>query len=160
MRQGVSVILWLPGRRTRPNSYPKGSGMSQRDSTCCPAPDTYAQEVSAAVGGLFARVDWTAVRFRKDCRWAVPALAAAALLWACSPKTNLTDRFAQALTVARRLRLGRTPAATSYQAFLKLLGRWTAPLRPALRGAFCLLMESASPDRFRPGRFVVLAGGR
>jgi hypothetical protein len=132
--------------------------MSHRDPTSRTAADTYAQELSAAIGGLFAHVDWDGVRFRKDCRWAVPALAAAALLWACSAKTNLTDRFAQALQVARRLHLGRTPAATSYQAFLKLLVRWTAPLRSALRDAFCLLMESAFPDRFRTGGYVVLAG--
>jgi hypothetical protein len=132
--------------------------MSHRDATSRTAPDTYAQELSAAVGGLLAGVDWDGIRFRKDCHWAVPGLAAAALLWACSAKTNLTDRFAQTLQVTRRLRLGRTPAATSYQAFLKMLVRWTPSLRSALRGAFCLLMESAFPDQFRTGGYVVLAG--
>jgi Transposase DDE domain len=131
--------------------------MSHRDQDCRSEVHSYAQELSAAIGGLFAHVDWTGVRFRKDCGWAVPGLAVAALLWAWSGRTNLTDRFTQALKVARGLGRWRTPGKTSYQAFLKLLVRWTAPLRSSLSSAFQRLMEKRFPELFRIAGYVVLA---
>ena len=55
-------------------------------------------------------------------------------------------------------RLGASrPAGVSYQAFLKLLVRWTEPLRAELVWALQQRMEREFPQQFRLAGFVVLA---
>jgi IS4 transposase len=60
----------------------------------------------------------------------------AALLWAWSDEKTLIERF----TVARKIIINRyaeqPEPAGSYQAFIKILCRWTEPLRQALSTAF------------------------
>jgi hypothetical protein len=102
-------------------------------------------------------VDCGDVRFRKDCRWKPFGLAAAALVWAWSSKDSLTERFSQAHRFARGLGSGFAPLRTSYQAFLKLLVRWTVPLVGCLVLAFRILMQRKFPDEFRFAGFVILA---
>ncbi len=132
--------------------------MSHRDKECRTGSETYAQELSAAIHGLLSQVDWKGVQLRKDCGWAVSGLVAAALIWACSSKNTLKGRFAQAMNVARGLGRRLTPVKTSYQAFMKMLVRWTAELRACLSPTFRLLMEREFPDQFRSAGYVVLAG--
>lgn len=132
--------------------------MSHRDKDCRTTSDTYAQELLAATQGLLADVDWKALRFRQDCGWQIRGLVTAALIWSWSPKEGLKDRFAQALRVARGLGRGVAPVKTSYQAFLKMLVRWTGKLRACLVLAFQTRMEGAFPERFRMAGYVVLAG--
>lgn len=131
--------------------------MSHRDRECRTGSRTYAQELVAAIDGLSAAVDWKGVRFRKDCEWAVRGLVTAALLWSWSSKTALKERFAQALRIARRLGRRAAPAQTSYQAFIKLLVRWTPELRGRVVGAFQSLMECRFPGLFRVAGYLVLA---
>jgi len=132
--------------------------MSHRDKDCRTTSGTYAQELSAAIKELLSKVKWKGVQFRKECGWAVPGLVAAALMWAWSSKATLKDRFAQAMKFARGLGRRFAPVTTSYQAFVKLLTRWTGELRACLVLAFQLLMERAFPDQFRMAGYVVLAG--
>jgi len=132
--------------------------MLHRDKECRTGSDTYAQELSAAIQGLLSEVDGQKVQFRKDCGWAVVGLAAAALIWACSSKNTLTGRFQQALKVARGLGRFGIPAKTSYQAFMKMLVRWTGELRALLSSAFRRRMEQAFAKAFRIAGYLVLAG--
>jgi hypothetical protein len=101
---------------------------------------------------------WQGIRFRKDCGWAVLGLATTAVIWACSAQPTLTTRFGQALKFARRLGRGLAPATTSYQAFLKLLVRWTADLRAEIVREYQRVMERRFPDAFRIAGFVPLGG--
>jgi hypothetical protein len=132
--------------------------MSHRDKDCRTPSGSYAQELSAAINGLLSKVDWTGVQFRKECGWAVPGLVAAALIWAWSSKIALKDRFAQAMKFTRGFGRHFAPVKTSYQAFVKLLTRWSGELRTCLAQAFQLLMEREFPDQFRTAGYVVLAG--
>jgi IS4 transposase len=132
--------------------------MSHRDKDCRTSSGTYAQDLSVAINGLVSEVDWNGIRFRKDCTWAVRGLVTAALIWAWSSKIALKDRFAQATRCARGLGRNFAPVETSYQAFIKLLVRWTAELRGCLVPAFQRLMESGFPDLFRMAGYVVVAG--
>jgi len=129
--------------------------MPHRDTSLPTPSDTAAQELSAVLLDLLGPVDWS-IRFRKHCGWAVPGLVAVALLWAWSSKQTLKERLAQALRCARFGQL-LVPLAPSYQAFLKLLVRWTKELRARLQRRFQHLMETEFPDSFRLHRYVVLA---
>jgi hypothetical protein len=132
--------------------------MSHRDKDCRTRSGTYAQELQGAIGDLLSGVDWQDVQFRKECQWKPFGLVAAALVWAWSGKLALKDRFAQALRLARGLGRRCAPPKTSYQAFMKLLVRWTATLVGCLVLVFHVLMERKFPKQYRFAGFVILAG--
>ncbi len=132
--------------------------MSHRDQDCRTASRTNAQDLSAAIRGLLGACQWEGIRFRSYCGWAVSSLVTAALIWAFSSQRTLTARFGQALKFARRLGRSLAPAKTSYQAFLKLLVRWTADLRTEIAREYHRVMEREFPAAFRIAGFVPLAG--
>jgi hypothetical protein len=132
--------------------------MSHQDQDCRTPSRTNAQDLLAAIHALLGECKWEGIRFRRDCRWAVSGLVTAALVWAFSSKQTLTARFDQALKFARRLGRGLAPATTSYQAFLKLLVRWTADLRLKMASEYQRVMERRFSAAFRIAGFVPLAG--
>jgi hypothetical protein len=105
----------------------KESGMSHRDlhgravrlnSSC----------LKEALQWLLQGIDWSSIQFRGDCTWTPAILATAALLWAWSDESTLVDRFLTIRKVVLHM-FGQLPSlAGSYQAFMKMLGRWTMPL--------------------------------
>lgn len=119
--------------------------MLHRDQGCRTGSGTYAQQLLAAIQGLFADVDWKGIGFRKDCTWTTRGLVAAALLWAWSSKDTLGKRFIQARRTAHGLARSCAPAKSSYQAFISLLVRWISQLRDRLIVAFQSLMERTFP---------------
>lgn len=131
--------------------------MSHRDNDCRTPSLTNAQALSAAIQGLWGNTTWK-VALRTDCGWSVSGLVMAALVWACSAQETLTGRFGQALKFASGLGRRLAPATTSYQAFMKLLVRWTADLRNDLVRQYRRIMEEAFPEPFRLAGFVVLGG--
>ena len=131
--------------------------MSHRDEECRTGSKTYAQELVAAIDELLSDVDWKGIRFRKGCQWAVRGLVIAALVWAFSTKTALKERFAQALRITRGLGRRIAPAKTSYQAFLKLLVRWTPILRQRLVLAFQSRMKRQFSKLFLSAGYLLLA---
>ena len=132
--------------------------MSHRDKDCPTGSGTYAQELQNAIRDLLSGVDWKAVQFRKDCQWSPFGLVAAALVWAWSSKGTLTERFTQARRFARGLGRRFAPLTTSYQAFMKMLVRWTVVLAGCLKLAFQIIMEREFPKEFRFAGYVILAG--
>ncbi len=132
--------------------------MSHRDTDCRNGSGTNAQQLRAACDDLLADVDWKDIRFRKDCGWTIRGLVVAAMIWAWSRKDSLKGRFQQAMRLLGRLGKALGPVATSYQAFLKMLVRWTAELRACVELAFQLRMEREFPAHFRTHGFVVVAG--
>jgi hypothetical protein len=132
--------------------------MSHQDKDCRILSNTNAQDLTAAIHGLLGSCKWEGVQFRKDCGWAALGLVTTALIWAFSSKPTLTARFAQALKFARRLGRCLAPAKTSYQAFMKLLVRWTADLRIEIMLEYHRTMERQFADAFRIAGFVPLAG--
>lgn len=75
------------------------------------------------------------VRFREDCTWSPMHLAAAALLWAWSDESTLTERFVTARRIAALIYRPQQEFARSYQCFMKLLRRWTPELLARLTTA-------------------------
>lgn len=132
--------------------------MSHRDRDCRNGSGTNAQQLRAAIDDLLADVDWKNIGFREDCGWTIGGLVVAALVWAWSRKESLKGRFHQALRIVGRLGRTLAPVKTSYQAFMKMLVRWTGELRACLTLAFQLRMEREFPSQFRTHGFVVVAG--
>jgi hypothetical protein len=83
-----------------------------------------------------AGVSMSGIMFRAECTWTPETLLFAALLWAWSDERTVIDRF----TTARKIIINRyaeqPEPAGSYQAFIKMLRKWTEPLRQALSTAF------------------------
>jgi hypothetical protein len=131
--------------------------MSHRDQECRNPSGGYAQELSKALEWLLADIHWTSIRLRRDCGWTARGLVAAALLWAWSGEATLLERWEHALQAVQSLWRRAAPRTASYQAFLKLLVRWTDPLRAELVSALQQRMEREFPQQFRLAGFVVLA---
>lgn len=131
--------------------------MSHRDGDCRNSFGDSAQELSQATSWLLGGVAWKSCRFRAGCGWQASGLATVALLWAWSGELSLHERLRQALEVGRSLCGRCVPKATSYQAFIKLLVRWTEPLRFELYCALRRRMEAEFSDQFRLAGFVLLA---
>jgi hypothetical protein len=86
-----------------------------------------------ALQWLTGGTDWSAVRMRSESSWKPQWLAWAAMLWALSNETTLTERFFFAQRLIRHLQGECAKVSTSYQAFLKVLIRWTEPLLKAIQ---------------------------
>lgn len=119
------------------------------------APGTNARQVRSATIGLLAEVDPGGIVFRVDCGWGVRALITAALIWAWSGKVSLQDRFAQSRRLIGRLGVGSSPQKVSYQAFMKLLVRWTPELRSRLLSAYRSRMLRDFADSVRTFGFML-----
>jgi hypothetical protein len=113
------------------------------------------QALLAAVEWLWQGVDFEGLRLRQDCTWPARALATAALLWAWSDELTLGERFTKARQITCRMLGIRRLPAKSYQAFVKLLVKWTPQLVELLTGAFRLRMKQRFPRRLRVAGFWV-----
>lgn len=109
-------------------------------------------------------LDWSlnaevlsSVQFRKGCRWSPLSFVFTALLWAWSDEECLRQRFATAWKIVQRAWHSAQRVAPSYQAFTKMLRRWTTPLLVALAGHFRQQMQAKLPDRYQVGGWVVFA---
>jgi len=100
-----------------------------------------AQCLKSALQWLLAGVDWSSVSFRRDCTWTPKQLAWAALLWAWADESTLVERFQSVRKILQFLLPEQVDLATSYQAYVKLLVRWTDPLITLLQAALRQRMQ-------------------
>lgn len=104
---------------------------------------TNAECLKQALWWLLHRVQWSGIQFREDCTWTPFQLAATAILWAWSDEPTLGERFFTARRIADRLYQPQREFATTSQAFLKMLVRWTTPLVAILQTALRKRMQEA-----------------
>ncbi|MDB5389454.1 MAG: Transposase domain protein [Planctomycetaceae bacterium] len=126
------------------------------------------QDLSLAVNGvkgvclgralkwLLGCVNWK-IKFRDDCTWTPSLLAAAAMLWAWGEQPSVKDRFSIARKITSYLFGLQWELAQSYQAFIKLLSRWTSDLIPPLQDAMRHRMQYNLPDCWGLHGFVLYA---
>ena len=95
-----------------------------------------AHDLRQAVRWLLAGVSLSGITFRFDCTWTPQSLVSVGLLWAWSDELTLLERFATARKIIRSWLGKQHQPATSYQAFMKILRKWTEPLLDVLRPAF------------------------
>lgn len=97
---------------------------------------THAGSLNQVFRWLLANVSLRGLTFRRDCSWTPRALMCAGLLWAWSDEATLNERFRASRKIIRRWLGEQLELAGSYQAFVKLLRTWTAPLRECLQAVF------------------------
>ena len=85
---------------------------------------------------LLKDVSFDSIALRQDCTWTVRSLIYAAVLWAWSDEKTLIDRFSVARKIIMYMFGVQQQPAESYQAFVKLLRKWTGPLMDLLKPAF------------------------
>lgn len=107
-----------------------------------------ADDLKAVLRWLFADLSWVAISFRGDCSWTPALLAAAALLWSWLDESTLVERFQSARSIIMFLFPGQQELAGSYQAFMKMLRRWTAPLVGLLQTSLQGRLGSALPEHW------------
>lgn len=100
---------------------------------------------------LFRGIGWSSIRWRADCTWSPRLLAAAALLWAWSDEPNLGTRFATARKIASFLFPTQDKVGGSYQAFIKLLVRWSPGLVALVQEALRARMQADLATVWRVG---------
>lgn len=104
---------------------------------------------------LLGGIDWSRIAFRADCGWTPQTLAAGALLWAWSDEQTLGERFRTVRKIAICLVGGQQQLATSYQAFTKILRRWTNELVSVLQAALRERMVEVLPQYWQVGGFIL-----
>lgn len=112
-------------------------------------------DLRTALQWLSRSVDWSAIRLRREASWTPQWLAWTAILWAWSNEPTLGERFGCAQRLIQHLQGKSAKKSTSYQAFLKVLIRWTGPLVLALQVALRKRMETLSPRDWQGYGFVV-----
>lgn len=115
------------------------------------------QALQQAISWLWQDIEFGELRLRDDCTWSARALATAALLWSWSDELSLGDRFRKARQITCKVLRMRKPPATSYQAFLKLLNKWTPHFVELLAQGFRRQMIKCFPRRLRVAGFLVFA---
>jgi hypothetical protein len=117
-----------------------------------------AYDLHKALRWLLARVALDGIVFRLDCTWTPLTLVWAAMLWAWSDEKTLIERFATARKVIKLLPGKQAEPATSYQAFVKLLRKWTAALLQILQPAFRSRMVKTLSQVWEIEGWAVFAG--
>lgn len=110
--------------------------MAHQDQGRKGSASTHAQDLFEALQWLLTSVCLNSITLRGDCTWTPLSLAFVAILWAWSDEKTLGERFTTARKIIIRCFPGQPEPAGTYQAFLKLLRKWTEPLREALATGF------------------------
>jgi hypothetical protein len=107
-----------------------------------------------------AGVSLAGIVFRPDCTWTPEALTFMALLWAWSDEKTLTERFTTSRKIIRSQLGEQHEPAGSYQAFTKLLRKWTDPLKDLLVAGFRKRIEEKLSSVWKVrGRLVFAVDG-
>ena len=130
--------------------------MSHQDQGRFASRESHLQALKRTVLWLVDEWDTESVAFRDDCTWNPQSLCAAAMLWALGDEKNLTDRFFSARKITARLFPRQEPAG-SYQAFLKMLNKWTVTLLAAAMICFRRRMQQGEAGEFLTAGFAVFA---
>ena len=108
-----------------------------------------------AIRWLFAGISWSTLKFRDDCSWTPRLLAAAGMLWAWADESTLVERFQSVRKIIQFLYPEQQQLATSYQAFIKLLRRWTPKLALMIHAALRQRMQQCLPDCWEVAGWVM-----
>lgn len=129
--------------------------MLHQDQGCPRASGVNHQVLKESINWLLSGICLSAIQFRDDCRWTARGLIAVALLWAWSDESTLVGRFIAAVKIFQRGPGRRRKLPSSYQAFTKILRKWTGKLRLAVMAALQERMQQDLSERFTLFGFAV-----
>lgn len=116
------------------------------------------QTIKQAVDFLLAPAVFASMKARSNASWKPRMLAVAALLWATSGLTNLTDRFEQARKIVGKVFRWQPAPGATYQGFMKMLRKWHAQLQMAIIPHIRVQMKEVLPGQWEIAGYVVFAG--
>ena len=135
--------------------------MSHQDQDGNTAAAYNFQALLSALQWLLPSLGTVSIVFRSDCTWSVAGFVYTALLWAWSDCDTITGRFFAARKISIKV-LGRLVGAVdaeapaqSYQAFMKMLRKWTPLFVHEIGAMFRQRMVQTFEDRLKVGNFVV-----
>lgn len=131
--------------------------MTHQDQGRMDSDHSHAHDLHTALRWLMAGVSMSGIVFRTECTWTPQTLAFAALLWAWSDEKTLLERFVVARKIIINRYVGQPEPAGSYQAFIKLLRKWTEPLLRTLSTAFRRRMVETLAEVWTVGGWLVFA---
>jgi hypothetical protein len=159
MQSRFSVILFVAETEGTIESLTrKESGMSHRDRDGHTACSQNAQDLNVVFRWLLETAEFESIRFRRESDWSPQGMCVAALLWCWSDERFLKWRFKSALKIVNGMWRRGVPQRLSYQAFMKMLLRWTGPLVIVLAAALRERMQTALRSRFCIAGYVVFGG--
>jgi len=124
----------------------------RRGSSC-----SHAGDLHQALQWLLKGISFETIGLRPNCTWTPRSLIYAALLWAWSDERTLMERFSTARKIIINCFGRQQEPAESYQAFIKLLGKWTGPLMHLLQTGFRKRMAQALGGVWKVAGWVVFA---
>jgi hypothetical protein len=114
--------------------------------------------LKVALQSLLSGVNWSQIKFRQDCSWTPKLLAATALLWVWSDELTLVERFSVVRSIVIFLFALQHQVAESYQAFIKILLRWTDEMVLAIQVSLRERMSQQFPDCWELFGFIPFGG--
>jgi hypothetical protein len=117
----------------------------------------HADDLHTAWRWLATGMSFASIALRSDCTWTAQALTFAGLLWAWSDERTLKERFEIARKITIFLQDDQQDPADTYQAFVKLLKKWTASLVELLAVAFRQRMPQVLDKVWTVAGWVVFA---
>ena len=129
--------------------------MSHQDKRSLGGVSVNYRSLREAVKLCLKPTQFARITFRKGSRWQPLTLAAVAILWTWSDEKTLTERFATARKIACCMFPGLPTPAGSYQAFMKILRRWSASLLVAVSSGLRGQMEVDLSRSWQVAGFVV-----
>jgi len=82
------------------------------------------QVLREVIAWLLPPALFVGMHVRQGSRWKPRMLAAAALFWATSDHTTLTDRFGHTRKIIKRIFRGQPEPGKTYRGFMKMLDKW------------------------------------
>lgn len=135
-------------------SHPKGIGVLHQDLKVA-VTGVKGECLARALRWLLSGVTWKDIKLRQDCSWTSALLTAAAMIWAWCGEATLKERYDVARRVTQFLFGVQQKLGGSYQAFTKLLQRWTPELMASIQVALRKRMEQDLPGCWGIHGFVL-----
>jgi hypothetical protein len=139
------------------NSNRKESAVAHQDQEREGVARSGAGELLGVFQSLLAEVDLQTIALRTDCTWCAFNLLCTAILWAWSDESTLGERFKTARKIIGFAAPTQDKPAGSYQAFIKLLRKWTEPFSQLLTQRLRAKMEQSLADWWTVAGWVVMA---
>jgi hypothetical protein len=131
--------------------------MTHQDQGCRGSDGSHAYDLHKTLRWLVAGVPMSGIVFRPECTWTAETLVFAAVLWAWCDEKTLVERFALARKIIMNRYAEQAEPAGSYQAFIKLLRKWTDSLLPLLAAGFRRRMAEGLAAVWRVEGWLVFA---
>jgi hypothetical protein len=130
-------------------------GMSHQDQSSVDRDAVNYRALKRAVNLCFTAGTFVGIAFRAGSLWLPSTLAACAMLWAWSDERTLTERFRTARKIVCRMFPALPTPPESYQAFMKILRKWSFSLVVAVAQGLRDRMETDLARHYRVAGFVV-----